>query len=127
MPAPQEMTAEALGADETFSFALSMAPGSSPRFTLVGSALRDECGELVGRTLSDCPPDTVLAAATTCFGEMLDRRVPICIGGLARDKGRPVLFRSILLPLSSDGHRIDAVLGAANFRVIEGSVGLERR
>jgi hypothetical protein len=128
MPAPREMTAADLGADEAFSFALSIpTEGGAPRFTHIGAVFGETVDDLLGRALADCPPETVLAAATSCMGELLDRRVPICIGGLARHMGRPVLFRSILLPLSSDEQRIDAVVGAANFRMIEGSVGLEPR
>lgn len=128
MPAPQEMTAAGLGEDEAFSFRLSIpADGGAPRFTHIGTVFGDVREDLIGHALADCSPDTVLAAATSCMNELLDRRVPICIGGLARHMGRPVLFRSILLPLSSDEQRIDAVVGAANFRMIEGSVGLEPR
>jgi hypothetical protein len=37
---------------------------------------------------------------------------------VGRHVGAPVLFRSILLPLSESGGRIDGVLGAVNCREI---------
>ena len=38
--------------------------------------------------------------------------------GVGTHVGTAVLYRSILLPLSEDGRRIDGVLGAANCREV---------
>ncbi|MBX6370422.1 MAG: hypothetical protein IRZ04_20830 [Rhodospirillales bacterium] len=128
MPTPEEMTLEMLGRDRKSCFALSLSPpGDVPRFTFIGPDFVEDGQDLVGQPRSACSIETVLGAATSCLDEVLARRIPVCIGGLARHTRRPVLFRSILLPLSSDGQRIDALIGAANFRTIEGSVGLGDR
>jgi hypothetical protein len=92
---------------------------SNPRFDHIGSAL-DVPGWAwsSGTRLADCPDDTLLKAATSFFPRVLDREVPICIGDTTRHIDHPIMFRAILLPLSSDGERIDALFGAANWRTI---------
>ena len=54
--------------------------------------------------------------ATAFFPRIVEKRIPISIGTSGQHLGRTVLFRAILLPLSRDRARIDALLGAANFR-----------
>jgi hypothetical protein len=90
------------------------------RFEYVG-ALLDIPGwsPAVGRAVADCPEDTLLHLASAYIGRVLDKRVPISLGGSGRNNGRPILYRSILLPLSRDGETIDAMLGAANCREVD--------
>jgi len=68
------------------------------------------------RRASNCRLGSFLKLATDFFPRVLEKRIPVSIGGEATSDGRPVLFRAILLPLSNDGARIDALLGAANCR-----------
>ena len=46
------------------------------------------------------------------------QRVPISSGGVGIHHGVPIIYRSILLPLSEGGDQIDGLLGAANYREI---------
>jgi hypothetical protein len=91
-----------------------------PSFAYIGETLRIPAwGDGVDARVTDCPPGTVLSVATGELEKVVAGRVPVTQSGSAVHIGRPVLFRSILMPLSSDGERIDALLGTANFRRVD--------
>jgi hypothetical protein len=52
------------------------------------------------------------------MNEVLDRRIPISLGGTFDIDDSRTVFRSIILPLSDDALRVDSVLGAANCRQV---------
>jgi hypothetical protein len=96
--------------------------------TYVGSELVSDAAPpaLVGRRLVQATrPDSLLRFASSYIDRVIEREVPVCIGGPARHRGKVILTRSILLPLSSDGARIDGALGAANYRLVDGDWGQE--
>ncbi len=72
---------------------------------------------------ADWDRSTFLGLTTSYIGKVLERRVPVSISGEV-DEGEYVFhYRSILLPLSDDGHHVSGVLGAAN-RIGEDSVDM---
>jgi hypothetical protein len=95
---------------------LDRDPGLST-FVMVGENLLPQHNEsLVGRPITACPRDTLLGAILKYLPRFRPTGGPIGISGPATHLGAPVLFRGVLLPLSTDGNCIDHVLGAANFR-----------
>lgn len=89
------------------------------RMSYVGNALRDPSWPPFERqALADCEDGTLLHAMVSCAPRVLAMRLPISTGGVLTFDGEPVLYRSILLPLSeTDGH-IDGMLAAASFRAV---------
>jgi hypothetical protein len=119
-PGPSEITADRLGAD--WSYCLVIAVDAEPErssFLYVGPELVvPERPALVGSPVAACSRENILGLATAYLGTVLQRRVPVSMSGAGEHLGAPILYRSILLPLSSDGHQIDRLLGAANFRYV---------
>ncbi len=72
---------------------------------------------------TDWDRGTFLGLTTSYIGKVLERRVPISNSGEADEGERVFRYRSVLLPLSDDGHLISGILGAAN-RVGEDGVGV---
>ncbi len=56
--------------------------------------------------------------ATSYIARVIAKGVPISSGGIGMHQGGPIVYRSILPPLSEGGGKIDGLLGAANYRVI---------
>jgi hypothetical protein len=111
-----------LVADDWASCALVAIQGEreTPTFITVGEDLLAAPGErLDARAIDACASDTVLGVALAKLTTVLSKRAPLTIGGAATHLGKPVLYRSILLPLAEDGNRIDSVLIAANYRRIK--------
>ena len=88
------------------------------RFAFVGDSLRDPLGPPFERQrIAECVDHTLLQSTidhldrVLADGERLNE-------GVGTHLGAAVLYRSILLPLSEDGRRIDGALGAANCRDI---------
>jgi len=74
---------------------------------------------LVGRRDTDAPNDALPGMALAYLDEVIEKGVPISRGGaFTNPEGKKVLFRSVLLPLSSDGKTINGILGAANCREV---------
>jgi hypothetical protein len=89
------------------------------RFAYIGEKLGDPTWPAFERqTLADCGENTLLHAATIYAPRVLTRRLPISRGGIGLHQHTPIVYRSILLPLSESGTTIDGLLGAANFREI---------
>ena len=122
-PQSSDVAAEGLGAD--WSNCLLIAVDAMPErssFLYVGSELiMPDSASLVGSLVAVCSRETILGIATAYLGTVLHRRVPVSMSGSGTHRGAPILYRSILLPLSTDGHAIDGLLGAANFRYVRTS------
>ena len=74
---------------------------------------------LVGRRDMDAPTDALPGMALVYLNEAIEKAVPISRGGeFINPEGKKVLYRSVLLPLSSDGKTINGILGAANCREV---------
>ena len=93
---------------------------SDPEITYLGPELMVHAGEdLAGRRLSTAKPGTLVSNGFTYFGQVLDKRAPITYGGEFTDsRGLAILYRSVILPLSADGEKIDRLLIAANCREV---------
>jgi hypothetical protein len=89
------------------------------RLAFIGEQLRDPTGPAFDRQcIAECVEQTLLRSATAHIERVIADREPVA-EGVGTHVGAAVLYRSILLPLSEDGERIDGVLGAANCREID--------
>jgi hypothetical protein len=88
------------------------------RLAFVGELLRDPTWPTFDRQcIAECLDHTLLYSVTAHLDRVIAEREPVA-EGVATHVGAPVLYRSILLPLSEDGQRVDGVLGAVNCREI---------
>jgi hypothetical protein len=108
-----------LGDDWHYCLLIRLAtPIERSSFLHVGRQLCVPTGSpFEGRCLKECPQQTVLAQATSYVSAVINKRVPVSIGGTTTHEGVLVLYRSILTPLSDDGTAINAIFGAANYRI----------
>ena len=120
MPSQADLTPEGLKDMAPSCFVLHLGAAGEPVYHTIGSSYAEELGiDLIGKPVGSTPVDTLLRQATRYWDMVADKKVPISLGGEFRHRrGELLLYRSIILPLSSDGARIDHMLGAANFRVV---------
>jgi hypothetical protein len=89
------------------------------RFAYVGYQLSDPTWPAFERqTLGECRENTLLHAVTDYVARVIARALPVSRGGIAIHQETPIVYRSILLPLSENGSTIDGMLGAASFREV---------
>ena len=119
--ARREIDPAVLGDDRRYCCVLELDGDSDPTFAYIGAAFETAHVPSEVRRASNCRPGSFLRLATDFFPRVLEKRIPVSIGGEATSDGRPILFRAILLPLSNDGIRIDSLLGAANCRLSSGA------
>jgi hypothetical protein len=84
----------------------------------IGAALGEYEGMGEGMSMRDCPRRTLLYQTMHYLPRTLEKGVPMSMGGECEVETGPLLYRSIILPLSRDGERIDHVLGGANGRPV---------
>ncbi len=126
LPRRSDIDPNAIGADWQSCLMIEIDPVyERSRFLFVGEALRTPHVTLEGRTIAQCEKNTILYSATEYIARVINRRVPISVGGTSTHRGVPILFRSVLMPLSEDGNTIDALLGAANFREIRATEDID--
>ncbi|RMF07811.1 MAG: hypothetical protein D6763_11450 [Alphaproteobacteria bacterium] len=109
-----------MGHDSASCAVLTLAdPLDETGLVHVGLRLKPEEWETTDqRRLSEVPPDSLLFHMVTHLQTTLQKRVPVSMGGGFTLYGKPVLGRSILLPLSDDGETISHVLGGINYKVV---------
>ena len=89
-----------------------------PRVAFLGRALREECG-LEGplQRISDVPSRSLLSRLTDHYLQIIANRAPIGFEAeFVGTRGRPTLYRGILMPFSSDGDAIDYIYGVINWK-----------
>ena len=115
---------KALGAAQAgdvwpYTFTLFLPPdGHDPIVARCGGAFRDPPPAIAEYSaLSALPPDCLLARASAPWRDAMDRGEPVTGGGgFAPGKRREIWWRSVILPMSADGRRVDHFLGAATAR-----------
>jgi hypothetical protein len=109
-----QIDANSVGDDWRYCFVLDLGNQQGPFFRDVGPAH----GPFAGRRVCDCPEDSLLRIAAGFSSEAIEKRGFVVKVGQAQCAGRALLYRATLLPLSSDGTRLDQLLGAVNCREI---------
>jgi len=120
LPRRAQIDPQVFGQDWGNCFLLDVDPQPErSRFAYVGEKLRDPTWPTLERqSIGECQESTLLHASTFYLARVIAKAVPISTGGVGVHLGAPIVYRSILLPLSEGGSRIDGMLGAANFREI---------
>ncbi len=108
-------------------FILKLQEDNAPLLVHVGAELQPEGQDLTGGSVENLPPQSLLECAVSYIEEVVERKVPITVGGVFTDpRGTRILYRSILLPLSETGSAIDHLLGAASCRPLQEDDGIPR-
>jgi hypothetical protein len=120
LPRRSQIDPQLFGQDWSYCLLVDIDPRPErSRFAFVGEQLRDPNWPTLERqSLAECQENTLLHVATSYLSRVLAKGVPISTGGVGLHQGAPIVYRSILLPLSESGSRIDGMLGAANYREI---------
>lgn len=118
-PSIDDLDADALGEFGPCSVLLDFsADRTNPSIAYLGRALRDEADLDAGvKTVADVPERALLSRLTGHYAEILDNRAPVGFEAeFISHRGRPMLYRGILMPYSSDGEAIDLVHGVVNWK-----------
>ena len=87
------------------------------RFAYLGYALRDPTWPTFDRQpISECLEGTLLELVTRHIPRVAVKKSPISFGGSATHDEGEILYRTVLLPLSENGERIDGILAAIAYR-----------
>ncbi len=103
---------------EVWPSCFMLVPRSPPQqsvFQYIGETIGESLGVTDGAiTVDEVTKDSLLDHATRNFGEVLELKIPIFTSGEYTDpQGHTVVFRSVLLPLSSDQSNVDFLIGGA--------------
>jgi hypothetical protein len=120
MPRPGEITESAFGADWSSCVLIALEPVLwRSRLVYVGDTLRNRDRTAgIPQILNDYQEGSLVRLAAAKIPALLERRAPMIFGGYAPRGREVILYRAILLPVSSDNQRIDHALGAINFRAV---------
>jgi PAS domain len=120
LPRRSQIDPRAFGEDWRHCLLIDLDPRAEcSRLAFVGEGLRDPSWPTFERqSIGDCQKDSLLHLATSYIARVTAKGVPISSGGVGMHLSMPIVYRSILLPLSESGDKIDGLLGAANYREI---------
>lgn len=118
-PSLATMLAQDLGDIRPSIYVLQLdGDGTEPVLQQFGEAFAQEVGpDVIGKPVSAVPTETLLGRAMRYYPRVLNKRVPVTVGGeFDNAGGETILYRSILVPLSAEDGNLDFLLGAANFK-----------
>jgi hypothetical protein len=120
LPRRSQIDPRHFGEDWRNCFLVDVDPKTEcSRLAFLGDNLADPSWPAFDRQcLAEFQRDTLLHAATSYIGRVIAKGVPVSSGGVGLHQGVPMVYRSILLPLSEGEGRIDGLLGAVNYREI---------
>jgi hypothetical protein len=89
-----------------------------PEIAFLGAALRAECAlERDIHAISQVPARSLLSRLTDHYLQIIANRAPIGFEAeFVTDRGQNMLYRGILMPLSSNGEAIDFIYGVINWK-----------
>lgn len=120
MPAVGDVNSANMSDMWDYCFLLDLRKGE-PCFLHFGAWHAEFYGkDMTGARLEDLTKDTLAERSARYLNEVLARRVPITYGAEAVEpRGRKILYRSILMPLSEDGDKITGILGGSNCKLAD--------
>jgi hypothetical protein len=98
------------------------AGSSSPSISWLGQKLRAEC-DLPGEvdSIADVPPRSLLSRLTDHYLQIIANRAPVGFEAeFVNSRGHNIMYRGILMPLSSDDDTIDFIYGVINWKEVAG-------
>jgi hypothetical protein len=111
-PSRSEIDPKEFGADWSSCLFMKIdAANAEPRASFSGRGLDEKS---ISRPLAE----TLLALAQGHVSRVLATGKPLGYGGTAVHEGKDILYRIVLLPLSEDGAKIDALLAGMTYRDI---------
>jgi hypothetical protein len=120
LPSKEHLDPWLIGDDWSYCMLLSLLGElGAPIFLTIGGKLLPSDDAWSSRPIAECPPGTIPKAMLAQLDRCVAEARPLSIAGGAIHLGEPVLFRALLMPLSSDGSSVDGIFGAANFRGME--------
>jgi hypothetical protein len=117
-PKPSDIDPASLGNDWANCLMVELDPLLvRSRFSHVGENLR-AASAFDGSCISDCRQGSLLDLVTRRIPQVTLKKAPLGFGGSTPQDDGDLLYRTVLVPLSRDGDRIDSVLGAIAFRIV---------
>lgn len=120
MPRPDEVDFDAVPDIGRYLFLMATGNGRGHFMIQRAGAILDDAssaGEIAGRSVVDVFPAPLNQRVLECCESAVSARRPMVDSGiLILENDTEVLYRMIMMPLSSDGTSVDHVLGAFSFR-----------
>lgn len=119
LPSIEDLEPEHLDDFGPNSVLLDFSTGlDNPAVVYLGAALRQECAiEGAIAHINDVPARSLLSRLTDHYLQIIANSAPIGFEAeFVNQRDATILYRGILMPFSSDGHRIDFALGVINWK-----------
>jgi hypothetical protein len=118
-PSIEDLDPESLPDFGPYSVLLDFTGGiENPSIQYLGDKLAEECGAHDSiAALSDVPSRSLLSRITDHYMQILANQAPIGFEAeFLNQREKPILYRGILLPFSSDDDTIDFIYGVINWK-----------
>lgn len=120
LPRPADLDLTSLGGFAPNSVLLAIALGSgTPSLRFVGPRLRAQDRLAAEATLADVPPGALVARLVARVPEVIAARAPVGFADeFTAGPSSELLCRGVLMPLASDGERIDLIHGVVSWKEV---------
>ena len=102
------------------TFTIALPENEKPYFQYFGPELVGIIGEnLTNVDLEDAFHNSIMGSLIGFYDKVVAQRAPVSESSQFYNDGKEIRYRSLILPLSSDGQRIDYLVGTTNYKAYD--------
>ncbi len=103
-----------------FTFTIALREDGQHEFHYFGPELINIIGEdFTGENVEEAMDGELLGNLIGFFPKVIEQRSPVSESSHFYSEGREIRYRSLIVPLSSDGKNIDFLVGTTNYKIYE--------
>ncbi len=102
------------------TFTIALPEAEPPYFQYFGPELATIIGEdLTNADLEEAFHNSIMGSLIGFYDKVIAQRAPVSESSQFYNSGKEIRYRSLILPLSSDGVRIDYLVGTTNYKAYD--------
>ncbi len=118
MPALSDINISEITEIWHFTFTIDIGDPDGHRFQYFGPSLATVFGQdYTGELLEDAMEDAMISNTIGFYEKVVTSSEPALEAASFYSEGNEVRYRSIIIPLSSDGETVDYLMGTTNYKV----------
>lgn len=103
-----------------FTFTIALKEDGCPNFHYFGPELIQIIGEdYTGEDVDAAVEGGLLGNLIGFYPKVIEQRSPVSESSHFYNEGKEIRYRSLIVPLSSDGKQIDFLVGTTNYKIYE--------
>ncbi len=103
-----------------YTFTIHLEENGEHYFQYFGPEMKAIIGEdLTNENFDDAMQNSIMGSLIGFYDKVIQQRTPVSESSQFYREGKEIRYRSLIVPLSSDGTRIDYLIGTTNYKAYD--------